>query len=93
MPQVPEFSRETRLNGTAMPYEHYNLTDDMFGGSQAKATMKMSEGFGELANKALKLSEQIDETKKTFELKTFIHDLYKKLTGNEKNDTDNDSAS
>ena len=63
MPQVPEFSRETRLNGTAMPYEHYNLTDDMFGGSQAKATMKMSEGFGELANKALKLSEQIDETK------------------------------
>lgn len=63
MPQVPEFSRETRLNGTALPYEHYNLTDDMFGGSQAKATMKMSEGFGELANKALKLSEQIDETK------------------------------
>lgn len=63
MPQVPEFSRETRLNGTALPYEHYNLTDDMFGGSQGKATMKMSEGFGELANKALKLSEQIDETK------------------------------
>ena len=27
---------------------------------------------------------QIDETKKAFELKTFIHDLYKKLTGNEK---------
>ena len=28
--------------------------------------------------------KQIDETKKAFELRTFIHDLYKKLTTNEK---------
>ena len=37
--------------------------------------------------------EQIDETKKTFKLKTFIHDLYKKLTEKEKNDTEHNSVS
>ena len=28
--------------------------------------------------------KKIDEAKKAFELKTFIHNLYKKLTGTEK---------
>lgn len=37
--------------------------------------------------------KQIDETKKTFKLKTFIHDLYKKLTEKEKNDTEHNSVS
>ena len=30
--------------------------------------------------------KQVDETKKAFKLKTFIHDLYKKLTEKETND-------
>lgn len=37
--------------------------------------------------------KQIDETKKTFKLKTFIHDLYKKLTEKGKNDTEHNSVS
>ena len=32
--------------------------------------------------------KQIDETKKAFELKTFIHDLYKKLTSEDEKDLD-----
>ena len=35
--------------------------------------------------------KQIDEAKKAFELKTFIHDLYKKLTQNEKDLEENDN--
>ncbi len=31
--------------------------------------------------------KQIDETKKAFKLKTFIHDLYKKIKGEEENET------
>lgn len=32
--------------------------------------------------------KQIDETKKTFELRTFIHDLYKKMVSQDKKDLD-----
>ena len=35
--------------------------------------------------------KQIDETQKAFELKTFIHDLYKKLTETEKDLEENDN--
>lgn len=75
------------------------------GELKASIEKKISESFKNLKKKIKSLfaifnpqnadndEKQIDETKKTFELKTFIHDLYKKLTGNEKNDTDNDSAS
>lgn len=77
----------------------------MIGELKASIEKKISESFKNLKKKVKSLfaifnpqnadndEKQIDETKKTFELKTFIHDLYKKLTGNEKNDTDNDSAS
>ena len=34
--------------------------------------------------------KKIDETKKAFELKTFIHNLYKKLTGTEKDIENNE---
>lgn len=75
------------------------------GELKASIEKKISESFKNLKKKIKSLfaifnpqnadndEKQIDETKKTFELKTFIHDLYKKLTGNEKNDTDNNSAS
>lgn len=77
----------------------------MIGELKASIEKKISESFKNLKKKIKSLfsifnpkntdndEKQIDETKKAFELKTFIHDLYKKLTGNEKDDTDNDSAS
>ncbi len=63
MPQVPEYNRQVRLNGTPLPYENYRLTEDMFGGSQAKALSNMGGGLNNLANAALKISEQIDDAK------------------------------
>ena len=77
----------------------------MAGERKASIEKKISESFKNLKKKIKSLfaifnpqntdndEKQIDETKKAFELKTFIHDLYKKLTGNDKDDTDNDSAS
>ena len=77
----------------------------MVGELKASIEKKISEGFKNLKKKIKSLfaifnpqntdndEKQIDETKKAFELKTFIHDLYKRITGNDKDDTDNDSAS
>ncbi len=68
----------------------------MMGELKAAINKKISETFNELKKKVKSLfgifqpldadndEKQIDETKKTFELRTFIHDLYKKLTENEK---------
>ncbi len=68
----------------------------MFGEMKAAINKKLSETFNEFKKKIKSLfgifqpldadneEKQIDETKKTFELRTFIHDLYKKLTENEK---------
>ena len=63
MPQVPEYDRQVRLNGTPQPYQNYRLTEDMFGGGQAKALSNMGGGLNNLANAALKISEQIDDAK------------------------------
>ena len=64
---------------------------------------KISEAFKDLKKKVKSLfsifqpmdadndDKQIDETKKAFELKTFIHDLYKKLTETEKDLEENDN--
>lgn len=62
MPQVPEYNRETRLNGATMPLEKYELNEYMFGGGNAKASMKISEGLGSVANAAINLSNQIEQT-------------------------------
>lgn len=68
----------------------------MLGEMKAAINKKLSETFNEFKKKIKSLfgifqpldadneEKQIDETKKTFELRTFIHDLYKKLTENEK---------
>lgn len=68
----------------------------MMGELKAAVEKKISETFNEIKKKVKSLfaifspldaeneEKQIDETKKTFELRTFIHDLYKKLTENEK---------
>lgn len=71
----------------------------MMGELKAAIEKKISEVFKEFKKKVKSLfsifkpldaeneEKQIDETKRTFELKTFIHDLYKKLKeGNEKDD-------
>ena len=68
----------------------------MMGELKASINKKISETFNELKKKVKSLfaifqpldadndDKQIDETKRTFELRTFLHDLYKKLTENEK---------
>ena len=73
----------------------------MMGELKAAVEKKISETFSELKKKvkslftifstldAEKEDKQIDETNKTFELRTFIHELYKKLTENEKDLEDN----
>lgn len=73
----------------------------MMGELKASIEKKISETFKEFKKKVKSLfsifkpldadndDKQIDETKKAFELRTFIHDLYKKLTTNEK-DLEND---
>lgn len=68
----------------------------IMGELKAAVEKKISETFNELKKKVKSLfaifspldaeneDKQIDETKKAFELKTFIHDLYRKLTEGEK---------
>lgn len=68
----------------------------MMGELKASIEKKISEAFKDLKKKVKSLfsifqpldadnnDKQIDETKKAFELRTFIHDLYKKITEAEK---------
>lgn len=70
----------------------------MMGELKASIEKKISESFKNLKKKVKSIfaifkpfdadneEKQIDETKKAFELKTFIHDLYKKLTGDNDGD-------
>lgn len=70
----------------------------VYGEVKAAIAKKISETFGELKKKIKSLfaifgvqnsdndDKQVDETKKAFKLKTFIHDLYKKLRGEEEKD-------
>lgn len=72
----------------------------VYGEVKAAIAKKISETFGELKKKIKSLfaifgvqnsdndDKQIDETKKAFKLKTFIHDLYKKLRGEEEKDVE-----
>lgn len=74
----------------------------MMGELKASIDKKISETFNEFKKKVKSLfsifkplnakneEKQIDETKRTFELRTFIHDLYKKLTKEEKDIKDNE---
>ena len=75
----------------------------MIGEFKASVEKKISETIKDLKKKIKSLfsifqpmdadnnDKQIDETKKAFELRTFIHDLYKKLTQNEKDLEENDN--
>ena len=68
----------------------------IIGEMKAAIEKKISDAFNDLKKKVKSLfsifqpmdtdndDKQIDETKKAFELRTFIHELYKKLTQNEK---------
>ena len=67
----------------------------MIGEFKAAISKKISEAFSDLKKKVKSIfsifkpldtdddDKQIDETKKAFELKTFIHELYNKLTNGE----------
>ena len=75
----------------------------MMGELKASIEKKISETFKDLKKKVKSLfsifqptdtdndDKQIDETKKAFELRTFIHELYKKLTQTEKDLEKNDN--
>ena len=75
----------------------------MMGELKASIEKKISETFKDLKKKVKSLfsifqptdtdndDKQIDETKKAFELRTFIHELYKKLTQTEKDLEENDN--
>lgn len=68
----------------------------VYGEIKAAISKKISETFNDFKKKVKSLfaifqpldadndDKKIDEAKKAFELKTFIHNLYKKLTGTEK---------
>lgn len=70
----------------------------VYGEVKAAIEKKISETLNEIKKKVKSLfsifnpqnsdndDKQIDETKKAFKLKTFIHDLYKKLTNEDKKD-------
>lgn len=74
----------------------------MVGELKAAINKKISETFSELKKKVKSLfsifspqdaddeEKKIDETKKAFQLKTFIHDLYNKLTNENKKDIEKD---
>ena len=72
----------------------------VYGEIKTAIAKKLSETVNEFKKKVKSLfslfnpqnaddeDKQIDETKKAFKLKTFIHDLYKKLTNEDKKDSD-----
>lgn len=75
----------------------------MMGEFKAAVQKKISDAFNNLKKKVKSLfaifkpldtdndDKQIDETKKAFELRTFIHDLYKKITKKEKDGDKSDT--
>lgn len=76
----------------------------VMGELKAAIEEKISKTFSDLKKKVKSLfaifkplnsdnnDKQVDETKRTFELKTFIHDLYRKLI-NEKDENDDENPS
>ena len=74
----------------------------VYGEVKTAIAKKLSETINEFKKKVKSLfaifqpldadndDKKIDETKKAFELKTFIHNLYKKLTGTEKDVENNE---
>ena len=63
MPTVPQFGREVKLNGSPLPYEHYNLNGYMFGQGQAQAAANAAEGLNALAKISLDINKKLEETK------------------------------
>ena len=63
MPQVPQYERETRLNGTPLKSESYNITEDTSGASIAKAMGNVGRGLDSVADAAIKIKNIHDEVK------------------------------
>lgn len=63
MPQVPKYERETRLNSSALPYQHANVNGDAFGSNIANAGMNVSNSFNQLANAAMRANDIVEDAK------------------------------
>lgn len=65
MPQIPQVTRETSLNGQALPYEHYNINTDTSGASIASAGMNLGKGLTDITNTILNINSIREEAKIT----------------------------
>ena len=63
MPQIPQYNRETRLNGAITPYEHYRIDENTSGASIGRAMQNASKGFDALGDAALKINQTFEEMK------------------------------
>lgn len=63
MPQVPQYNRETHLNGTPLPYENYRITEDTSGASVAKAMGNIGKGLDRVVDASLKIKDTHDRMK------------------------------
>lgn len=63
MPQIPQYSREVRLNGAAQPYEHYRIDDNTSGASIGKAMQGAAKGIDAISDAALKINQTFEEMK------------------------------
>lgn len=63
MPQIPQYDRETRLNGSALPYEHYNIDANTSGASIGQAMQNAGKGLDALGQAALKINHTFEEMK------------------------------
>lgn len=63
MPQIPQYDRETRLNGSALPYEHYNIDANTSGASIGQAMQNAGKGLDALSQAALRINNTFEEMK------------------------------
>lgn len=63
MPQIPQYNRETRLNGSSLPYEHYNIDANTSGASIGHAMQNAGRGLDALSQAALKINNTFEEMK------------------------------
>ncbi|MCM1339940.1 MAG: hypothetical protein NC191_09745, partial [Muribaculaceae bacterium] len=63
MPPLPQYNRQTRLNGSPLSYEHYNINADTSGANIARAGANVAQGINQLTNSALQINEMQEEAK------------------------------
>ena len=63
MPQIPQYNRETRLNGSATPYEHYRVDANTSGASIGHAMQNVGKGLDVISDAAIKINNTFEEMK------------------------------